>query len=73
MGRFFGHNVLMIGPPGSVKTLRVRTLPGILPEVSIDESLDETRIYSVADALPPDTPSQLFISTSVRKPKSNIE
>lgn len=51
-----GHNVLMVGSPGAGKTLLARALPGILPEMSIDEALDVTRIYSVADALPPDTP-----------------
>lgn len=51
-----GHNVLMVGSPGSGKTLLARAMPGILPEMSIDESLDVTRIYSVADALPPGTP-----------------
>jgi magnesium chelatase family protein len=46
----------MVGSPGAGKTLLARALPGILPEMSIEESLDVTRIYSVADQLPSGTP-----------------
>jgi predicted ATPase with chaperone activity len=42
----------MVGSPGSGKTLLPCAMPGILPEMSIEESLEVTRIYSVADQLP---------------------
>lgn len=51
-----GHNALLVGSPGAGKTLLARAMPGILPEMSIEESLDVTRIYSVADQLPAGTP-----------------
>jgi magnesium chelatase family protein len=52
----FGHNMLMSDPPGAGKTLIAKSLPGILPRMSVDEALEVTKIYSVAGLLPADTP-----------------
>jgi len=51
-----GHNVVMVGPPGAGKTLLARATPTILPGMTMEESLEVTKIYSVAGMLPADTP-----------------
>jgi len=46
-----GHNAVLVGPPGCGKTMLARRVPSILPAMSLDESLDVTKIYSAAGAL----------------------
>ena len=47
-----GHNLLFVGPPGAGKTMMARRLPGLLPPLSFEESLEVTTVHSVAGLLP---------------------
>lgn len=65
-----GHNVIMTGPPGTGKTLLARSVPSILPRMSIEESLEVTKVYSVAGMLPADTP--LVVVRPFRAPHHTV-
>jgi len=65
-----GHNILMIGPPGSGKSMLAKRLPSILPSMSFEESLETTMIYSVAGLLRTDT--ALITERPFRSPHHNI-
>ena len=65
-----GHNLIMVGPPGSGKSMMAKRLPSILPPLSLSESLETTQIHSVAGKLSRDT--SLISQRPFRSPHHTI-
>lgn len=65
-----GHNILLVGPPGSGKSMMAKRVPSILPPFTLEESLESTKIYSVAGKLGLDT--TLLTERPFRAPHHSI-
>ncbi len=65
-----GHNLLLIGPPGSGKTMLAQRLPSILPDLTFDEALEATKVHSIAGRLPRNVP--MILSRPFRSPHHTI-
>ena len=65
-----GHNLLIIGPPGSGKTMTAQRIPSILPRTTLEEALEITRIHSIAGTLPEDI--GLMLGRPFRAPHHTI-
>ena len=65
-----GHNILMIGPPGSGKSMLSKRLPSILPDMTWNESLEVTQVYSVLGMLTPESP--MILQRPFRSPHHTV-
>lgn len=65
-----GHNLLLCGVPGTGKTMMARRLPTILPDLTLDEAIETTKIFSTAGLLPSMTP--LLVTRPFRSPHHTV-
>ena len=65
-----GHNLILIGPPGSGKSMLAKRIPTILPEMTFEEKIETTKIYSIAGLLPSNIP--LIEKRPIRSPHHTI-
>lgn len=65
-----GHNLLLIGPPGSGKTMLAQRIPSILPDLTFEEALEVTKIHSISGRLPQDMP--MVLNRPFRSPHHTI-
>ena len=65
-----GHNLLLIGPPGSGKTMLAQRIPSILPDLTFEEALDVTKVHSIAGRLPRNLP--MVLSRPFRSPHHTV-
>ncbi len=64
-----GHNILLVGPPGSGKSMLAKRFPSILPDMTFDESIETTKIHSIAGIIPSGV--QLITTRPFRSPHHN--
>ncbi|MBM9614079.1 YifB family Mg chelatase-like AAA ATPase [Desulfobulbus rhabdoformis] len=65
-----GHNLLLCGVPGTGKTMMARRLPSIMPDLSFEEAIETTKVFSIAGLLPEQTP--LLVTRPFRSPHHTV-